>query len=119
MSSSETVTSDGTDFFREAAFLRFSPRADLRDEMLGRPPPDFARTAVLALEIFERIDVSEVTGLAPPWGSPVDGTGATPCAAGALDFFAFFAIYFCFWSAKPLPAERRFASGNGTKAALR
>ena len=96
MSSSETVTSAGADFFRETVFFGFSPAAALRVEVPRRLPSDFARAAALALGIFERADVSEIVGLPPLGVSLVAEAGAIPPVAASLDFFKFFAIYFCF-----------------------
>jgi hypothetical protein len=48
--------------------------------------------------------------------------GAAELTSGGVasfDFFELFAIYFCFGSAKPLPAERECASGKGLETSSR
>lgn len=105
MSSSEMENSStGSAVFGVAALLGFEAVEGLRFT---------AEVFLLAVPgVFFDFGVPETvdSAVAVSVGTEAAETGST--AAASFDVFELFAIYFCFWWAKPLPEERASASGN-------
>jgi hypothetical protein len=68
-------------------------------------PADFGRAAGL----LDSMDLAIAGALVAAFSGALD---PLPGEVSSLDFFEFFAIYFCFRTAKPLPTADAMASGN-------